>query len=185
MTLRLLAMDGLAGVRFTELMLDLLRGVALVAATILMGAMAGVFGIYANAIMPGLRTTDDRTFVGAFQSIDRAIINPLFMLTFFGALVFAAVASGLHAGEQSVLPWIAAAFLLYLAVVVITLAVHVPLNDAIKAAGDPDRITDLATVRDRFDTARWVGWNIVRAILSAAALGCLAWALVEYGRASR
>jgi uncharacterized membrane protein len=166
-------------------MLDLLRGLSLLAATMLTGAMTGVFGIYANAIMPGLRTTDDRTFVGAFQAIDRAIINPLFMLTFLGALICAAVGAGLHAGERSVLVWVAAGFVLYLAVVVVTLAVNVPLNDALKAAGDPDRIADLAAARDRFDEARWIAWNVVRAILSAAAFACLAWALVEYGRASR
>jgi uncharacterized membrane protein len=165
-------------------MLDLLRGLSLVAATMLTGVMTGVFGIYANAIMPGLRTTDDRTFVGAFQSIDRAIINPLFMLAFLGALVLAAVAAGLNAGEPMVLWWVAAACVLYLAVVVITIAVNVPLNDAMKAAGDPDRIADLAAVREQFDEARWVAWNIVRAILSAVAFGCLAWALVAYGRSS-
>jgi uncharacterized membrane protein len=165
-------------------MLDLLRGLSLLAATVLTGAMTGVFGIYANAIMPGLRTTDDRTFVGAFQSIDRAIINPLFMLAFLGALVLAAVAAGLNAGERLVLWWVAAAFALYLVVVVITVAVNVPLNDAIKAAGDPDRMADIAGVRDQFDEARWVAWNIVRAFLSAVAFACLAWALVEYGRAS-
>jgi uncharacterized membrane protein len=165
-------------------MLELLRGLSLLAATMLTGAMTGVFGIYANAVMPGLRTTDDRTFVGAFQAIDRAIINPLFMLAFLGALVISAVAAGLKAGERSVLLWVAAAFALYLAVVVITLAVNVPLNDALKAAGDPDRIADLAAVRDRFDEARWIGWNIVRTVLSAAAFASLAWALVAYGRAS-
>lgn len=41
--------------------------------------MAGVFAIYANAVMPGLRRSDDRTFVGAFQSSDTVIINPLFL----------------------------------------------------------------------------------------------------------
>jgi uncharacterized membrane protein len=165
-------------------MLDLLRALSLLTATMLTGVMTGVFGIYANAIMPGLRTTDDRTFVGAFQSIDRAIINPAFMLAFLGALIVSAVAAGLNAGERSVLWWIAAATALYLVVVVITLAVNVPLNDALKAAGDPDRIADLAQVRDRFDEARWIGWNIVRAILSAGAFACLAWALVAYGRTS-
>jgi uncharacterized membrane protein len=149
-----------------------------------MGLMAGVFGLYQHTVMRGLGRTDDRTFVGAFQAMDRAIINPLFMLTFLGALVFAAVAAGLHAGERSVLVWVAAAFVLYLAVVVVTLAINVPLNDALKAAGDPDRIADLAQARERFDEARWVGWNIVRTILSAAAFACLAWALVEYGRTS-
>jgi uncharacterized membrane protein len=164
-------------------MLDLLRGLSLLVATLLTGAMTGVFGIYANAIMPGLRSTDDRTFVDAFQAIDRAIVNPAFMLAFLGALVMSGAAAGLNAGERSVLWWVAAAFVLYLVVVVVTLAVNVPLNDALKAAGDPGRIADLAAVRDRFDETRWVAWNLVRAVLSAAAFATLAWALVQYGRA--
>jgi uncharacterized membrane protein len=162
-------------------MLKVLQGIALVAATMGMGLMAGVFGLYAHAIMPGLRATDDRTFVGAFQAIDRAIINPLFMVWLFGSLVLAGAAAALLAGEGSVLPWIVVAFALYLAVVVITIAVNVPLNDALKAAGDPDAI-DLAAVRERFDEARWVAWNVLRAVLTTIALGCLAWALVQYGR---
>jgi uncharacterized membrane protein len=48
------------------------------------------------------------------------------------------------------LPWIFAALALYVIAAVITIAVHVPLNDAIKAAGNPDRIHDLAGVRERF-----------------------------------
>ena len=76
------------------------------------------------------------------------------------------------------LPWIAAPFALYLAAFVITIRVHVPLNDEIKAAGDPDRIADLATVRGRFDEARWARWNVVRAVASTVALGFLALALV-------
>ncbi len=162
--------------------MKILQGVALIAATMTTGLMAGVFGLYAHALMPGLHKTDDRTFIGAFQAIDRTIINPLFMLWFFGALVFAGASAALLGGERSVLPWIVAALVLYLAVVVITMAVHVPLNDAIKAAGDPDRIADPGAVRERFDEARWVAWNVVRAVLATAALGCLAWALVQYGR---
>jgi uncharacterized membrane protein len=146
--------------------------------------MTGVFHLYAYAIMPGLGKTDDRTFVGAFQSIDRAIINPLFMATFFGALVFTGLAAllVLRGDGRSVLPWVVAALVLYALVVVLTLAVNVPLNDQLKAAGKPDRIADLAVVRERFNEARWVGWNLVRAIVSTVAFGCLSWALVLYGR---
>jgi uncharacterized membrane protein len=165
-------------------MLDVLRGVALVAATVTVGLMAGVFWIYANAIMPGLGRTDDRTFVGAFQSIDKAIINPLFLATFLGALVLSGLAAALHLGADGrpVLPWVVAALVLYLATAVVTMGINVPLNDALKAAGDPDRIADLAAVRERFDEARWVRWNLARAVASTAAFGCLAWALVLYGR---
>jgi uncharacterized membrane protein len=167
-----------------DTMLDLFRGVTLIAATLTMGLMAGVFGLYAHTIMPGLGRANDRTFVGAFQSIDKAIINPLFLGTFLGALVLTGLAVALHLGEdgRSVLPFTAAALVLYLAIFVVTLAVNVPLNDGLKAAGDPDRIADLAAVRERFDEARWVRWNIARAVASTAAFGCLAWALVLYGR---
>jgi uncharacterized membrane protein len=154
-----------------------MQTVALLAATMTAGLMAGVYGIFALAIMPGLRATDDRTFVAAFQAIDRAIVNPLFMLWFFGPLLFAGAAAALVGGKGSALPWIAVALVLSLAVVVITFAVHLPLNDAIKAAtGDP------AAAREAFGEARWVTWNVVRALLSATAFGCLAWALAQYGR---
>jgi uncharacterized membrane protein len=73
---------------------------------------------------------------------------------------------------------------LYVVVVVITMAVNVPLNNAIKAAGDPGSIADLADVRARFGEARWVRWNHVRTVLCTTAFGLLAWALVEFGRAA-
>ena len=141
-----------------------MQAVALLAATLTAGLMAGVYGIFALAIMPGLRATDDRTFVAAFQAIDRAIVNPLFMLWFFGPLLFAAAAA---LGGGDALPWIVAALVLSLAVVVITFAVHLPLNDAIKSG-----------TRESFHEARWVAWNVVRALLSTAAFGLLMWALL-------
>ena len=165
-------------------MIDILRTAALLAATMTMGIGTGVFQLYAFAIMPGLGRTNDRTFVGAFQQIDTAIVGPWLFLFFFGALVFTALAAGLHINEdvRSALPWIGGAFILHLAVFIITIGINVPLNDEIKAAGDPGRIADLAAVREAFNEARWVGWNLFRAVASAVAFGCLAWALVLHGR---
>ena len=164
--------------------MDALRAVSLMAATVSMGLVAGVFGLYAHTIMPGLGKTDDRTFVGAFQSIDRAIINPWFIGGgFFGALVFAILAAIVQIGRDG-LPWIAAALVLYLVAFAITIAINVPLNNGIKAAGDPDRIADLAAVRARFNEARWASWNLVRVVASTIAFGLLAWALVLHGRST-
>jgi uncharacterized membrane protein len=164
--------------------MEALRSVTLVLATISIGLMAGVFGLYANTIMPGLRKTDDRTFVGAFQSLDRAIINPLFMTTFFAALLVTAAAALLHIGDdRSALPWIVAALVLYLATFAITVRVHVPRNDAIKAAGTPRQSAELATLRQQFDEATWATWNMARALMTMAAFACLVWALVLHGRA--
>jgi uncharacterized membrane protein len=167
--------------------MDGFRVGVLIAATMSMGLMAGVFGLYAHTVMPGLRRTDDRTFVAAYQAMDRAIINPWFMAGgFLGALVLTGLAAALHlgGGRGAVLAWVLAAFVLYLVAVVITVAVNLPLNDGLKAAGDPDRIPDLAAVRERFNEPRWARWNVVRALTSTAAVGCLAWALVEHGQLS-
>ena len=161
-----------------------LRVISMLGATITMGLVAGVFALYAHTIMPGLRHTDDRTFVAAFQSIERAIINPWFMATaFVGALLFTLAAVLLNLGRTA-LPWIAVALALYFIAFVVTIAVNVPLNDAIKAAGNPDHIRDLRSVRERFDETRWAAWNLVRAVTSTTAFGCLAWALVLYGRST-
>jgi uncharacterized membrane protein len=161
----------------------LLSSIVLVATTVLTGLAAGVIALYAHTIMPGLKKTDDRTFVGAFQSIDRAIINPWFMVTFFGALILIGVACALHFGpdRRSMLPWLIAAFVLYLVTVIITMAVNVPLNDAIKAAGDPSHI-NVAQVRAAFNESKWAAWNYVRTITSSGAFIILAGVLVAAKR---
>ena len=165
-------------------MLSVFRAIALVAATMTTGLMAGVFGLYAHTIMPGLGRTDDRTFVGAFQAIDRAIINPWFLAGgFLGAFAFTCLAAILHLGAdgRAVLWWTAAALVLYLATLVITVRVHLPRNDEIKRAADPGPATDVAALRERFDEARWARWNLVRTVTTTAAFGCLVGALVRYG----
>jgi uncharacterized membrane protein len=155
--------------------------ILLVAATITMGLSAGVFLLYAHTIMPGLKSADDREFVLAFGAIDKAIINPVFMSTaFFGALVFTAMAAILQIEEDPFF-WVAAALVLYAVLVGITVRVHLPRNDALKAAvadGEPD---DPAAVRSAFDEPAWVRWNWVRVILNITAFGLLCWALLVAG----
>jgi uncharacterized membrane protein len=161
-----------------------LRTATLVAATLTTGLMAGLFFAWAQGVMTGLHRTSDRTFVEALQRMNESILNGWFALAFGGALVLTALAAPLHlsGSARPALPWIVAAFVLYVAVLVITFAVNVPLNDALAHAGPVDRIADLAAVRARFES-RWVAWNTVRAALNAAAFGSLTWALVQHGAA--
>nr|WP_239647228.1 anthrone oxygenase family protein [Nocardiopsis baichengensis] len=60
---------------------------------------------------------------------------------------------------------------------VLTVAVNVPLNDALDAAG-PVHGDQAAQVRAAFERP-WVRWNAVRTALSAAGAVCLAFALVS------
>jgi len=161
--------------------MDVLQGNVLMAATITMGIAAGVYMLYSFAIMPGLARTDDRTFVGAFQQIDTAIVGPFLLVFFIAPLGLAVLAAVQQVGnsDRSALVPIVAAIVLQLLMVVITLRVNVPLNDAIKAAGDPSDI-DVAAVREQFHEAKWVRWNSVRAAAATVAFGCLVWALVLF-----
>lgn len=56
-----------------------------------------------------------------------------------------------------------------------------PLNDALKAAGDPNSI-DVATTRVAFKASIWELSNHVRTVLSLVAFGLLGWALVVTDR---
>lgn len=159
-------------------MTEVFAGVTLVAAVLAAGLIAGLFYSYACSVMPGLARTDDRAYVESMRGINVAILNGWFALSFGGAPVLAAATGLLHLREdlRAGLPWIIAGFVLLVATVVVTMLFNVPLNNALVAGG-----SDFAAVREHFETA-WVRWNVLRAVLSTAGFGCLAWALVVYGR---
>ena len=161
-----------------------IEGAFLIAATIAMGIAAGVYQLYTFAIMPGLRRTDDRTFVAAFQQIDTAIVGPYLLVFFIGPLGLAVAAGALLLDADGAGPaLIAAAVAIQLVMAAITLRVNVPLNNDIKAAGHPDRIGDMAAVRRRFNEKRWVRANNVRAVAATLAFGLLVWATILLGSA--
>lgn len=162
--------------------MKLLQTWSLVAAALTTGLMAGLFAGFAYGVMPGLSRTDDRTFISAMQKINVAIVNGWFMISFMGALFVAVVATVVHwrGGAHPALPWVIAGLVLYALMFLVTVAVNVPLNDQLAAAGDASGIGDPAAVRERFE-GRWVAWNIVRAVAATAAFACFAWALVVNG----
>ncbi|MFF5716132.1 DUF1772 domain-containing protein [Streptomyces buecherae] len=166
--------------------LKTLHTVALLAATLTTGLMAGLFAAFSYAVMPGLGGSSDRTFVEGMQKINASILNGWFMFCFLGGIAFTALALALSlrsGADRAALPWIITGLVLYLAMFVITSGVNVPLNDQLAKAGDPARIADLAAARRDFE-ARWVTWNTVRAVANIAAFAVLAWALVLHGRAT-
>jgi len=158
-------------------MLHLAQAATLVAATLMTGLMAGLFYAYSCSVMPGLGRTDDRSFVGAMQAINVAILNGWFALIFGGALLLTATTAALHlAGAgRSALPWIFAALVLYLVTLGITMRVNVPLNDQLQAA--PSETADgLRLARASFEDV-WNRWNLVRTVTNTGAFAALAVAL--------
>ncbi|MEV6396428.1 anthrone oxygenase family protein [Streptomyces sp. NPDC051907] len=141
------------------------------AATLAMGLIAGVWYAYACSVMPALARSDDRTFIEVMQNINDVIENPVFFASFFGALLLTALAAWQQRAGRARW-WVFAALALYAVVFLVTAGVSVPLNDELAAAGDPARIADPAAVRETFEDP-WVAWNIVRGVLSTAAVVCL------------
>ncbi|MEU2563278.1 anthrone oxygenase family protein [Streptomyces longispororuber] len=154
----------------------------LLAATLSTGLMAGLFAAFSYAVMPGLARSSDRTLIETMQTINMAILNPVFVLPFIGSLPLLGLAVVLaRRGEgRPALSWLTAALVLYGVAFLVTLVGNAPLNVRLADAGDPDDIKDLAAVRADFET-KWVIWNAVRALLHTAAFACLLWSLIVYG----
>lgn len=149
----------------------------LAAATVVTGLIAGVYYGFACAVMLGLGASGDRTFIEAMQNINTKIENPVFFLSFFGALVLPAWALRRYQHDKQLRLWIAAALGLYAIGLLTTMGVNIPLNNELAAAGNPAKIADPAAVREKFE-ATWNAWNIARAVLSTGAAVCLARAMM-------
>lgn len=147
------------------------------------GLMAGMYWDWDVAVMPGLARLDDRSFVDAMQNLIVAIENPGFFLVAFGAFGFPLTAAVLYAGtgQRQTALWIAAALALYVVGLVVTVAVHMPINYGLVDAGDPSKITDLAAARDDFG-APWRIANAIRTVTCVLALAGLGRAMVLHGR---
>jgi uncharacterized membrane protein len=157
-------------------------GALLMVSTVAVGLTAGLLFTFATAVMPGLATTDDRTYVAAMQSFNATIQSswPLAVL-FAGVFPATVTAAALDRrdGRGAAARWAGYAAVLYLGALVVTAGVNLPLNSELAAAGDPSAMSDFAVV-DTFRTT-WTAANALRAVLCAAALGCLTRALVLHG----
>lgn len=153
--------------------MTLTRSILLVGSVLCSGLMAGLFAAFAYAVMPGLRRADDRTVVVAMQRINVAIVNPMFLALFLGGLLLAGAAWwSVRSGPLGA--WALAAATFYLIAVVVTIAVNVPLNDALAAA----RETDFPAARAAFEH-RWVAGNLVRTVLHVAGFATIVIGLVS------
>jgi uncharacterized membrane protein len=132
------------------------------------GLMAGLFLVFSVAVMKALGALPAPCGIAAMQSINRVIVNPVFLAVFMGtgALSLAVAVLAWPA------PWAVAGALLYLVgSIVVTMRCNVPRNNALDRA-TPDSVQGRALWRDYLVT--WTAWNHVRTLACAAALVCFA-----------
>ncbi|WP_426622404.1 DUF1772 domain-containing protein [Microbacterium sp. As-52] len=133
---------------------DILATIGLV----LLALGGGTFWAFSTGVMPGLGRADDATFVTAMTLINRAVINPMFLLPIF-VPPFLLFWAGLLDLED-VRGWmlIASGVLFFFGAIVVTVGGNVPLNNTL------DRSTSTPTVaRTAFERR----WNLLNGVRSA------------------
>jgi uncharacterized membrane protein len=138
------------------------------------GCTGGALFAFSSFVVPALRRLPPAQGAAAMQSINITAVRPPFMLAFGGtaALSVALVVVAAMALDEAYAPWLIVAAVLYLVGVLgLTMAYHVPRNDALAALVPDAPETTAAWARY---AAEWTTANHVRAaagLLATAALG--------------
>jgi uncharacterized membrane protein len=141
------------------------------------GVMAGLFFVFSTFMMTALARLGAPQGIAAMQSVNVAIINPLFLIVFMGTAILSLVTAvaAIWSWNAEGSGWLLAGSMLYLVgIILVTMVFNVPLNDAL-AAVDPAS-GEGATIWERYLDV-WVKWNHLRTIAGLGALACFIQAL--------
>ncbi|XLS29016.1 DUF1772 domain-containing protein [Flavobacteriaceae bacterium M23B6Z8] len=141
--------------------------VVLVLGVFFTGLTAGLCFTWSNAVTPGIGRLNDFGFLSAFQEMNRAIINPSFILVFFGPLMLLFLNAYLHRNNTlSFWLFLIAALLFFLGVILVTLFGNVPLNEMLNKT-NLEKLTqlELKELRNTFEKP-WNSWHTIRTITS-------------------
>jgi uncharacterized membrane protein len=136
------------------------------------GLVAGFFFAFSATVMKALTRVPALQALAAMQTINTVVINPLVMLALFGtalACVVLVIAAFVEWGEPYAVFLLVGGLLYLVGVIVLTIAYHVPRNDALATVDPAD---PGATDHWRRYARAWTTWNHVRTVapLAAAAL---------------
>lgn len=155
----------------------------LIAATLFVGLMAGLFYAWSISVTPGLAMTEAEPYLRAFQAMNRAILQPLFFVAFFGALILLPLLAVLyyHAALPAQFWCVLAATVLYaLGIMLVTILGNIPLNNSLDAL-DVNAMTQeqMAAFRSGFED-KWNRLNTIRTVSSALSFLFLLIACLQY-----
>jgi uncharacterized membrane protein len=148
-----------------------LQHIVTIVLVLLLGLSAGLCFTWSNAVTQGIGQLDDIGFLSAFQQMNRSIINPLFMLVFFGPFFLGLINLYLYKNASNTIIWllIFAIAIYFFGVLLVTIFGNVPLNEILdKTDLGKASIEDLKQLRERFED-KWNRLHLIRTISSAIA----------------
>lgn len=161
-----------------------LKFTTLVTTIVLTGLSAGLCFTWSNSITPGIGRLDDLGFLQSFQQMNRAIINPTFLIVFFGPFFLNLVNIYLFKSASSSLLWllIAATAICFFGLVLITIFGNVPLNEILdKTDLATSSIEELKDLRDSFET-KWNRLHLIRTVTSTISFILLIFSLFKIAK---
>jgi len=158
-----------------------LQHIVAIVLVLLVGLSAGLCFTWTNAITPGIGKLDDLGYLRAFQQMNRSIINPLFIIVFFGPFILGIPNLYLFKNTSSSMIWlliIAMAFYFF-GVLLVTIFGNVPLNELLdKTDLSKASLEDLKLLRNRFET-KWNRLHLIRTVTSITSFLLLIISLVQ------
>jgi uncharacterized membrane protein len=138
---------------------------------------AGLLFAFSAFVMDALARLPPEQGIAAMQSINVAVLNPLFGTVFFGTAVLCvvlAVAGLFRWGEAGTIYLVAGSLFYFVGTIGVTIALNVPLNDALAAVA-PNSAEGVA-LWTRYIVS-WTAWNHVRTVAALTALASFIMAL--------
>ncbi len=139
-------------------------------AIVLTGLLAGLFYGYDCSVIKGLGNLSDREYLNAFQSINKAILNPYFFFSFMGCIIVLPVATWLNYKLAFPAPFyflLAAMIVYFIGVFAVTVFGNVPLNNLLEQFDVSSASTEAtSSMRQGFEG----NWNALHHLRTYAAL---------------
>ena len=160
------------------------KNIVLFLAVVTTALSAGLFYAWTISVVPGLKNITTRSYLEAFQSMNRAIINPWFFIIFFGSLILMILSAYFQFRVQlNHTFWlIVGGTIFYLiGVIGITMFGNVPLNETLDAANINALNTDeLESLRVSIES-KWNRLNVIRTLFAVLSFIILLLGLLSKG----
>ena len=140
-----------------------LKTLVLFSAILLTGLSAGLFFAWQVSVIPGTKRVQDSVYIETMQKINRAIINPPFMLIFLGPLIVQIISIVLYWNTSISLWLILGATIFYgIGTVIVTGLGNVPLNDELDTLSLHELSKEqIASERQHYE-AKWNRLHLTR-----------------------
>jgi uncharacterized membrane protein len=134
--------------------------------------MAGLFFAWSVSVVPGLARLSDHEYVAAFQAMNRAIQNPIFLFCFMGVAIALPLCAWMQFDLKSLRFWflVAAVASYWIGVIGVTMIGNVPMNETLDGFQlQGANAAEVAQARLNFE-APWNKLNMIRTIASTVSI---------------